>query len=138
MKTLVIRRGDRLTIRAIATATDDPNWDKCETLAFFKEHAEGWPKEMEKLGAILSDACENGPPRDETKFKRLPGTDGLYEFKSPQGLRLICFWDEGGLIICSHGYVKDAQKAPKHEIQKGQKIMRNYFLAKTTGALKHV
>jgi phage-related protein len=137
MKTLVIRKGGRHTIRAIATEAGDGGRDPCPTLKFFQEQAMGWPAEMAKLGAVLSETAENGPPNDKTKFKNLHGTRGLYEFKSPQGLRLICFWDDGGLIICTHGYVKDKQKAPRSEIKRAQRMMRDYFDAKTNGTLTH-
>jgi len=137
MKTLVIRVGDRHVIRAIATEADDGGRDPCPTLEFFKEQAIGWSSEMMKLGAVLSDTCEDGTPHDPSKFKKLPGTGGLHEFKSPQGLRLICFRDDGGLIICTHGYVKDKQKAPKSELERGQRMMRDYFNAKTAGTLTH-
>lgn len=138
MKTLVIRSGEKVTIRAVAFSTEQPNWDKCETLAFLQKHRLGWPKELEKLAAALKEMCDSGPPLEETRFKKLKGTDGLCEFKSPQGLRLICFWDDGGLIICTHGYVKGSQKMPQNEIKRGQKIMRDYFEVKRNGALIHV
>lgn len=91
MKTLGICDGKK--IRAIATEADGGGRDPCPTLKFFGEHRRSRGSEMAKLIALLSDISENGPPHDETKFKKLPGTDGLYEFKSPQGLRLLCFWD---------------------------------------------
>jgi hypothetical protein len=137
MKTLVIRRGARHTIRAIATPSNDGGRDKCETLAFFQEQALMWPKEMLKLGALLTETALSGPPRDEKKFKSLPGTDGLFEFKTHIGLRLNCFWDDGGLIVCTHGYVKDKHKAPKTEIQKAERLKRDYFIAKKLNQLEH-
>jgi hypothetical protein len=137
MKTLVIRIGSRHTIRAIATEADDGGRDPCPALEFFQEQAAARPSEMTKLSALLTDTAKNGPPRDETKFKKLPGTDGLYEFKSPQGLRLLCFWDDGGLIICANGYVKGSQKAPKAVLNRGQRLMRDYHDAKRNGTLTH-
>ena len=46
MKTLIIRSGERLTIRAIAGAADENGRDRCATLAFFQEHARLRPKEF--------------------------------------------------------------------------------------------
>jgi len=137
MRTLVIRSSARYTIRAIAVEAADGGRDPCPTLQFFEGHARGWPTEMAKLAALLTESCENGPPHDENKFKNLKGTDGLYEFKTPQGLRLICFWDDAGLIICTHGYVKYKQKAPKAELSRGRRFMRDYFDAKSRGTLTH-
>ena len=137
MKTLVIRKGERLTIRAIATTTDDQKRDRCATLAFFQEHAQLRPKQFEKLAALLTDTANYGPPADDNKFKDLPGTDGLHEFKTSGGLRLICFKDEGALIICTHGYLKDGQKAPKRELKRAEILKRDYFTCKQQGTLTH-
>jgi mRNA-degrading endonuclease RelE of RelBE toxin-antitoxin system len=132
MKTLVIRDGDRLAIRAIAREAADGGRDRCPTLQFFQENMET----MAGLGALLSDTAENGPRHGDGKFKKLSGTDELYEFKS-NDLRLLCFWDDGSLIICTHGFIKRTQKAPKSEIERGEKMKREYFDAKANGTLIH-
>ena len=137
MKVVDIRRGPELTICAIATPADDGGRDKCATLAFFQVQKQTHTKQMVKLAALLTDVANNGPPQDDTKFKNLPGTDDLYEFKTSGGLRLLCFWDEGSLIVCTHGYVKGAQKAPKHELKRAETLKRAYFEAKEKGILIH-
>jgi hypothetical protein len=138
MKTLVIRKGERLTIRAIAFPSEEnPARDRCETLAFLHNCKSEHPKEVTKLSALLSETAESGPPKDKTKFRCLTGTDGIYEFKTQFGFRLLCFWDDGGLIICSHGYLKCRQKTPKSELNKAERTKRNYFIAKNNGDLTH-
>jgi phage-related protein len=139
MRTLVIRNRGRLLIRATAYEAAGGGRDSCPTLQFFAEQVNAWPSEMEKLGAVLADISENGVPvpHDGAKFKKLTDADGLYEFKSSQkGLRLICFWDDG-VIICTHGFPKGSQKTPKREIERGQRMMREYFDAQTAGNLTH-
>ena len=131
--------GIRHTIRAIAGNADTAGGiDPCPTLEFFAEQRAAWKSEMIKLSALLTDIADNGPRYDDGKSKKLPGTDGLFEFRSsPCGLRVFWFWDDGGLIICTHGCVKDSQKTPASEIERAQKKMRDYFEAKRTGALQH-
>ena len=136
MKTLAVRKGDRLTIRAIAFPSASGERDRCATLAFFQEHAGLRGAEFERLAALLTETAENGPPQNEKKFKDLPGTDGLFEFKTFGGLRLLCFWDTDSLI-CTHGYLKDGQKAPRHEIERAEKLRAEYIEAKRTGTLSH-
>lgn len=92
---------------------------------------------MTKLAALLTATAKDGPPHDDRKFKNLPGTDDLYEFKTSGGLRLLCFWDEGSLIICTHGYLKGSQQTPKREIQRAEKMKRDYFDAKQRGEVTH-
>jgi hypothetical protein len=112
MKILLVREGERLDIRAIAYPSDNGGKrDKCPTLQFFQENGKEHPDELDALSALLTETASNGPPADDRKFKNLPGTGGLYEFKTRGGLRLFCFWDEGSLIICTHGYEKARQKA---------------------------
>jgi phage-related protein len=106
-------------------------------LAFFEEHALLRPKEVLKLSALLTRVASEGPPNDTNKFKELKGEDGLCEFKTSGGLRLLCFWDEGNLIVTTHGYLKDKQKAPKRELERAQKLRSDYFTAKKTGDLHH-
>ncbi len=137
MKTLLIRRGERLAIRAIAGAADDSGRDRCATLAFFQEHARLRPKEFEKLSALLTRTANEGPPSDTDKFKYLKGENGLCEFKTPGGLRLLCFWDEGSLIVTTHGYFKDKQKAPRRELDRAQQLRRDYLEDKQSGNLHH-
>lgn len=137
MKTLLIRSGERVTIRAIAGAADENGRDRCATLAFFQEHAKVRPKEFEKLSALLQRVADNGPPNDTDKFKELKGEDGICEFKTSGGLRLFCFWDDGSLIVTTHGYLKDKQKAPKRELERAKRKRGEYLNAKQNGDLQH-
>jgi len=137
MKTLLIRDGERLAIRAIAGSADESGRDRCATLAFFQEHAKLRPKEVVKLSALLTRVANDGLPNDTNIFKELKGEDGLCEFKTSGGLRLLCFWDEGSLIVTTHGYLKDKQKAPKRELDRAQNLRRDYFTNKERGELYH-
>jgi phage-related protein len=138
MKTIRIRKGEKLTIRAIAFETDDNRRDKCPTLAFFQEQAHMRQREFDKLAALLTETAEKGPLHNDTKFKDLPGSDELYEFKTTGGLRLFCFWDDGSLIICTHGYIKGSQKTPKREIERAEQMRKAYLEAKKLNQLTHV
>lgn len=43
---------------------------------------------------------------------------------------LSLFFDEGQLIVVSHGFHKKSQKTPKQEIEKALKIKEEYELQK--------
>ena len=137
MKTVPIRRGDRFEIVAIAGAADENGRDRCATLAFFQEHARLRPKEFEKLSALLQWVADHGPPNDADKFKKLTGEDELWEFKTSGGLRLLCFWDDSRLIVTTHGFLKGSQKAPRNELDRAQKLRRDYFADKERGEPNH-
>ena len=63
-------------------------------------------------------------------FKRIEGKKGLYEirveFKS-NIYRIFCCFDKGSLIILFNGFQKKSQQTPRSEIDKADKLMKEYF-----------
>jgi phage-related protein len=67
-------------------------------------------------------------------FKHLEGTEGLFEIRIKLGsyiFRIICFFDEGDLIILLNGFQKKAVKTPKNEIEKAERLRKNYYEEKS-------
>ena len=116
LKTKVIRSGGRIDIRAIATPATDGGKDPCPTLKFCNEIKHSDEAELSKLVRLWDDIAESGPPSNDEKFKDLTGTGGLYEMKTTK-LRVLCFWDHGSLIVCTHGFVKKSRTTPKQRCQ---------------------
>ena len=147
MKTLPIRvrPGDRRRIRAIAweagsddNASDDDESntrDTCPTLQFFEDAKKAFPKSWIDLLAVIDETARNGPPENTKRFNYL--TDGLYELKSWK-LRLICFFDDDSIIICTHGFFKQQQATPNREKDRAKKMRTAYLDAKKNGKLEHV
>lgn len=136
LKTKLIRAGSRLTIRALATPGPPGKKDPCETLSFCKFIQKTDPPELSKLTRLWTDMADKGVPKNDTKFKSLSGTGGLYEIKTTR-IRILCFWDQGSLIVCTHAFVKTTAKTPKAEIEKASKLRSSYFEAKQAHALSH-
>jgi phage-related protein len=48
--------------------------------------------------------------------------------------RLFAFWDKTSktktLVISTHGMVKKTDKTPKGELEKAERLMKNYFTIK--------
>jgi phage-related protein len=66
----------------------------------------------------------------EIYFKHLESTDGLYEIRIQLGsdiYRIFCFFDDQNIVIVGHGFQKKTQKTPIKEIEKAQKIRKEYF-----------
>lgn len=63
-------------------------------------------------------------------FKSIEGKKGLYEirveFKS-NIYRIFCCFDKGSLIILFNGFQKKSQQTPRSEIDKADKLMKEYF-----------
>lgn len=72
---------------------------------------------------------------DAELFKKL--NENIWEFRtlySGKAYRLFSFWDEreNQLVIATHAIIKKTQKTPQKEIEKSEKIRKEYLLYKTT------
>jgi phage-related protein len=66
----------------------------------------------------------------EKFLKHLEGTDGLFEIRVKIGsdiFRIFCFFDKGDLIILLNGFQKKQEKTPKNEIDKAERLKRQYY-----------
>lgn len=66
----------------------------------------------------------------EKFLKHLTGTDGLYEVRIEyqSGIyRIFCCFDGGQLVVLFNGFQKKTQKTPQKEIDKAERLMKEYF-----------
>lgn len=68
---------------------------------------------------------------DKDLFKKMGDTD-IWEFRTMyrgMAYRLFAFWDTESetLVVATHGLVKKSQKTPQKEIEKAEKIRKQYF-----------
>jgi phage-related protein len=69
-------------------------------------------------------------------FKYLEGTDGLYEVRvitTFKSIRILCFFDQGELIVLTNCFLKKSQKTPSKEIRMAEKLRRDYMSEKYGG-----
>ncbi len=60
----------------------------------------------------------------------MTGTDGLWEIRTQVGsniFRVFCCFDEGNLVILLCGFHKKTQKTPQKEIEKAERLRKEYF-----------
>lgn len=63
-------------------------------------------------------------------FDKMEGTKGLFEIRieyQSNIYRIFCCFDKGNLVVLFNGFQKKTQKTPKKEIEKAEKIMKEYF-----------
>jgi len=104
------------------------------TLDFLEEMSGKRRKEVDKLNALIERSLEHGVPKNKQKCRTLG--NGIYEFKTTGGLRLVWFWDEGQMIICTHGFKKSSQKTPPGQRERALAKKADYFEAKASGTLQ--
>lgn len=72
---------------------------------------------------------EDLPIIPEKYFKHITGTD-LYEIRVSAGnniFRILCFFDEGKLVVLLNGFQKKSQKTPSTEIERAEKLKTQYY-----------
>ena len=68
-----------------------------------------------------------------TILKSIEGKKGLFEIRIELGgdiFRVFCCFDEGPLVILFNGFQKKTQKTPSREIEKAERLMKEYFKSK--------
>lgn len=66
-------------------------------------------------------------------FKFLAGSDGIYEIRvitTFKNIRILCFFDEGILIVVTNSFIKKTSKTPKKEIRLAEKLKDEYLKEK--------
>jgi putative component of toxin-antitoxin plasmid stabilization module len=84
-----------------------------------------------ELAALLSRIAQAGPPRDERRSRHLGA--GVFELKTPQGFRIIYFFDRGRLIVCSELCRKPKPRDFSALIRRAQRFRAAYFAASAAG-----
>jgi phage-related protein len=87
------------------------------------------PKVQEKIEYILDFVrFERQVPKKF--FKALENTDGIYEIRvitTFKSIRILCFFDNGNLVVLANCLVKKSQKTPRKEIKQAERIKKEYL-----------
>ena len=91
-------------------------------------------RDRRRLIALLDHTALNGPPRNVEKFKKVEGTDGLFEFKSFQD-RIPAFYDGNepdgrGRLVMTHGFRKKGDRMPPGELKRAEQLRSRFHSAK--------
>ncbi len=63
-------------------------------------------------------------------FKALENTDRIYEVRvitTFKSIRILCFFDDGNLVMLANCFIKKTQKTPKKEIKLAEKLKKEYL-----------
>lgn len=82
---------------------------------------------------LFAFTAEQGPPHNVEVSHKIAGE--IWEFIAGR-LRVLWFYDEGRLVVCTHGFVKRTRKTPAGEIERAQAACEVYQAAKKAGRLK--
>lgn len=96
----------------------------------FTEFYLGEPQKVqEKIEYVLRIVRQ--VERIPKKFlEHLAGTDGIFEIRielDSNIYRIFCCFDEDSIVVLFNAFQKKSQKTPKGEIEKAEKLKREYF-----------
>jgi phage-related protein len=123
----VIERGS-WTLLAVCTGRGE-----CSLLDDLEGLAPNLSGDGVRLSRLLERVAEYGPPKNTDINQKIKGD--IWEF-TPGRIRVLYFFDQGKLIVCSHMFVKKTQKTPAREIQRAEEIRARYLADKAQGALE--
>ncbi len=118
---------DRWRILAVCSERGD-----CQLEEFLGSFQTPNDRQARKLMALIRWTSRNGAPTNKEKSNSLD--DDIFEFKA-DSLRVLYFYDDRQVIVCSHGFVKKTQKCPPREKAAAVDCRRQYFEAKNNGEL---
>lgn len=127
MKLRRVRAG---TWQVLALSTDRGD---CPLLDFLAALEGGLVRDGWRMLKLLDGVAEQGPPRNTEISHML--APGIWEFIQGR-LRVLWFYDEGRLVICSHGFVKRSRKTPLKELARAQSHRHRYLNAKRRAELE--
>jgi phage-related protein len=86
-------------------------------------------KQFEKIAFVL-DLIEQIDIVPRKYFKKLKGTDGIWEVRVQHGnntFRILGFFHGKDLVVLNHAFTKKSQKTPKKDILLAEKRKRDYL-----------
>ncbi len=117
MRLELVTQGRRYSIWAIVRTEDPPD---CPAIEFLGSLGEASRK---KVANVLRLHAEEGPIKNEQKSRFLE--DGIYEFKTTAGVRLLYFFTSGQRTILTHGFKKGSKLTM--EVRRAKRLRREWM-----------
>lgn len=105
---------------------------ECPLEDFFEELRNTGHPDLDQMLRLIKRTAEFGPPRNIEMSRALEGRNAekLWEFKAG-AIRIIWFYEQNKIIICTHSFLKKGRKTPASEIETAQNIRSNYYAEHT-------
>lgn len=105
---------------------------ECPLEDFFEELKNTGHPDLDQMLRLIKRTAEFGPPRNVEMSRALEGRNAekLWEFKAG-AIRIIWFYEQNKIIICTHSFLKKGRKTPASEIETAQNIRSNYYAEHT-------
>ena len=121
--------GRTCRLYAMAGEKGCPVWD------FLSELKKRKRADFVKAMKLFEYVSEHGTPKNTEKCRYFR-EERAFELKPSGTVRVMAFWDENQVVICSHGFVKKSVKTPARELEKLRVSRRVYFEAKRANSIE--
>jgi len=105
----------------------------CQLLDFLSNIGQNLQKDGDRLLALLERTSQRGSPRNTEISHQIK--DKIFEFVQGS-LRVLWFYDEGKLIVCTQGFIKKSRKTPTSEIELAVSTRQKYLADKEKNSIK--
>lgn len=85
--------------------------------------------DRKKVDALFNLMGEKGRITNNEKFKKIEGSEKIFEFKSFQ-VRLLCFFAGSGRLVICRGLIKKKDRHDKQDIQFAEECREKFTGAK--------
>jgi len=117
MKLFFLKEGVRFTLYSLEKTGESVS-------SFIENLEENNEPEFARVMRRLEQLSDRGPSHRKTEFKPL-GAD-LYEAKTSGGSRIIFFYDENKIVICTLGFPKKSRKTPRQYLKNSKSMKKAY------------
>lgn len=114
MRVRVVREG---VWKVYAACDDQGNSPLLDFLAELE------PEQRKRIAALFNRIADRGP--DTFRPEICHQIDGpIWQFRSGD-VRILWFYREGHVVVCSHGFVKKRAKTPARDIAKAHDVLKS-------------
>jgi len=107
--------------------------ERCDVLDFADRLSRDDPREYARLMRAFTRVAEAGPPRNVRRSRAL--AHDIYELKTPGGLRVLYFFDEGQVVVCSEAMSKPKQRGLSVAVERAARARWRYLNDKRRNAI---
>lgn len=110
----------------------------CPLLDFLESLPADCARSGDGILQLLEHISRNGPRNlPDSLSHYVDKKEHIWQFTKGK-LRVLWFYDEGQLIVCSHGFIKKTQATPASEKGKAIDLKAQYFAAKNAEQLEFI
>ena len=108
----------------------------CELRSFFSGLESNLKKDGRRMLQLLNRVAQRGT-EDLNLDICHKIEEKIYQFRQGK-IRVLWFYDENKIIICTNGFVKQKQRTPKNEKDRAKSMMKRYLDEKRSGPLRKI